>query len=452
MLQRLQLRYRTYLPSPLFFKITNTRYNKTSHCGMIDFTAPDGCALLSDAFFEDMMLTPGNSCSFMVRELPTLNYVKFQPFRWQFSRINNPKEVLTRELQLKYATLSNGDVIIVRDEAGNNFRLTCVEVKAKSKYRKNATAGNIVNTDLSVEFAPPVEAAPDSKLIRMNTTTKGFVYPKKYKYFRVKIIDPYRPIRISVQPNSSGPDVIHFYADTANQYVTRSDCIWVGTSLNKTSSRLVPDAKEGFKRKWLYISVYSDARAYFALKVHEDGFGEKKNAHDDGLAGLSAWGKNWGESEGHSLGGPTSTSAGEKNKNKKAAETKSQTESTHTDKAKANTNSDSNGSSQTDQKTLRLRRLAALSRYAKKREEIRSRSQSTPNPRSRLERAWQHSSIPSLIRHRSSEVRRIRAKRNAILNPKLETQEKKDDFANVGKLIFAKLMKETSTEKKDAAA
>eukprot|EP00466_Bigelowiella_natans_P017739 jgi/Bigna1/79330/fgenesh1_pg.61_\ len=194
-LGQLQIRFRHSMPSPLLFRVSNDKYGKVSHCGLVEFTAPRMCAILSDSLMEDMLLQGGDTMAFTLKELPKLTYVKFQPFRWQFSLIKNPKLVLTRELQDNYVTLTKGDVLYITADDGKRYRLTCVEVKG-SNNKKEITAGCILNTDLTVEFKEPVEKAPESTQITINVPVSGFTIPHKHVYFRVKVVDPYIGVKV----------------------------------------------------------------------------------------------------------------------------------------------------------------------------------------------------------------------------------------------------------------
>uniref|UniRef100_A0A7S0CVJ1 Ubiquitin fusion degradation protein UFD1 N-terminal subdomain 2 domain-containing protein n=1 Tax=Amorphochlora amoebiformis TaxID=1561963 RepID=A0A7S0CVJ1_9EUKA len=402
---------------------------------------------------EDMMLQAGDMLSFRLTNLPTLKFVKFQPFRWQFSRIKNPKSVLTRELQSSYVTLSKGEIVTIRND-GKRFRLVCAEVKAKGKgpLSANAQAGCIIDTDLTVEFLPPVGKAPETKLLRINSTVNGAVEARKYVYFRVKIVDPYREIKVkfnkiegSAERKASrgrGDRLILFYSFT-NQYVTRSDGLPFTTSAEPEAPPLrSPDgAGKPFPNKWLYLSIHnpSATQSLFSLELSEGlsviSSPQEPEQENQVRKSLGGWGRSRSRSRSMSPGRGRRLSGGSTGRSMGGKSAKGIL----------------------DSKAIRKARLAALTRRSKRnswgaaqrvgltRAERKSKADGKlPEVDKR-----RHSSIPGLIRQQSSEVRKMRAARKRAVEANLSKTEG-EKIAELGKLVFATLMKATSSESKDS--
>lgn len=133
--------------SPMVFEVKNTNSQKKSHCGIMDFTADEGCAYLPRWMMQNLNTTDGEKIQFKCVFLEKGNYVKLQPQTNDFLEISNPKAVL--EAKLRYFTcLTKSDVIAI--EYNNKiYWINVLEVKPGS-------AISIIDTDIDVDFAPPV--------------------------------------------------------------------------------------------------------------------------------------------------------------------------------------------------------------------------------------------------------------------------------------------------------
>jgi len=135
------------IKGPIIFELTNTNSKKVSHCGVMDFTADEGCAYLPRWMIENLGINEGEILRFNYASLEKGNYVRLQPQSDDFLEISNPKAVL--EAKLRYFTcLTKSDIIAI--EYNNKiYWINILEVKP-------GIAISIIDTDIDVDFAIPV--------------------------------------------------------------------------------------------------------------------------------------------------------------------------------------------------------------------------------------------------------------------------------------------------------
>eukprot|EP00467_Chlorarachnion_reptans_P023483 CAMPEP_0114494360 /NCGR_PEP_ID=MMETSP0109-20121206/4611_1 /TAXON_ID=29199 /ORGANISM="Chlorarachnion reptans, Strain CCCM449" /LENGTH=335 /DNA_ID=CAMNT_0001671393 /DNA_START=659 /DNA_END=1666 /DNA_ORIENTATION=+ len=231
--------------------------------------------------------------AFTLKELPKLNYVKFQPFKWKFGLIKDPKSVLTRELQ-NYVALTEGDVVTISDNKGDRFRLTCIDVKSNSS-KGEVKAGCILNTDLTTEFDQPVKKPPESKPLALDRPYKSVLQPRRYQYYRVKVVDPYIPLKITAT-TADEKNGIQIFASKDTQFVTSSECQWAGS--REDPIIINPEPKGDEKRHpttWYYLSVYANSAAevQYTLTAEEDLIEDDPDTprSQKGIGSIAAWDK-----------------------------------------------------------------------------------------------------------------------------------------------------------------
>ncbi|CAI9766598.1 unnamed protein product [Fraxinus pennsylvanica] len=80
------------VPSPWMFQI-KAYYNsgRVSHCGVLEFTAEEGCIVVSDWMMENLNIQEGELVEVASVVLPTGNYMKLQPHTTKFIELSNPK-------------------------------------------------------------------------------------------------------------------------------------------------------------------------------------------------------------------------------------------------------------------------------------------------------------------------------------------------------------------------
>uniref|UniRef100_A0A6B2LCP8 Ubiquitin fusion degradation protein UFD1 n=1 Tax=Arcella intermedia TaxID=1963864 RepID=A0A6B2LCP8_9EUKA len=148
-LSRLELIY------PLMFKLTFNTHS--THCGVLEFTAPEGHADIPFWVMQNIGLGEGQIVFVQYVTLPRAQFVKLQPQDKSFLDISNPRAVLEKKLR-DYSAITEGDYIAF-EHVGKQHMLQVLEVKPKTQDR----AVSIIEADLNVDFAPPlnyVEPAP----------------------------------------------------------------------------------------------------------------------------------------------------------------------------------------------------------------------------------------------------------------------------------------------------
>ena len=133
---------------PMLFELTNTTQKKSTHCGVLEFVAPEGHVYLPYWMMQNLLLTEGDIVKFQYTTLLKGKYVKLRPQTKDFLDISNPKAVLETTLRT-YTCLTVGDSILINY---NNKRYYVDIVEAKPN---NAVC--IVDTDCEVDFAPPLD-------------------------------------------------------------------------------------------------------------------------------------------------------------------------------------------------------------------------------------------------------------------------------------------------------
>jgi ubiquitin fusion degradation protein 1 len=135
------------LKGPIIFEIKNLNSTRKSHCGVMDFTADEGCAYLPRWMMQNLNAKEGEKFLFAYTSLEKGSYVKLQPQTDDFLNISNPKAVL--EAKLRYFTCLTRSDIIAIDYNDKIYWINVVEVKP-------GMAILIVDTDIDVEFVSPI--------------------------------------------------------------------------------------------------------------------------------------------------------------------------------------------------------------------------------------------------------------------------------------------------------
>jgi len=134
---------------PMQFNITNHRSQRSSHCGVLEFTAPEGVVYLPLSMMHNLGLDVQNHQYVKLKNvsLPKGTFAVFQPYKMAFvTDLPNHRIILEKTLR-EYACITKGDIIEIKF-AGKHYDLEVISVKP-------ANAVSIRETDLSVEFAPP---------------------------------------------------------------------------------------------------------------------------------------------------------------------------------------------------------------------------------------------------------------------------------------------------------
>jgi len=141
-LSRLQISW------PVFFNVKNPSGGASTHCGVQEFTAEEGTAYFPYWMMQHLHLSEGSLV--VVRQVNLLpgTFAKIQPHSKAFLDISNPRAVLEKHLR-DYSCMTKGDVFQFRYN-GKLFAFNVLELRP-------GNAVSIVETDMNVDFAPPLD-------------------------------------------------------------------------------------------------------------------------------------------------------------------------------------------------------------------------------------------------------------------------------------------------------
>ncbi|KAH9833077.1 UFD1-domain-containing protein [Rhodofomes roseus] len=171
------------LEPPWMFLLRNPENPAAStHAGVLEFIAEEGCVHLPHWMMQTLRLNEGDAIRVTGAELPKGQFVKLQAQNTMFLEISDPKAVLEQALR-NFSALTQGDII---DISYNSivFSLLVMETKPGGE------GISVINTDLEVDFAAPVgyveperpKPAPPSTMasklnIDVNSQTPGSSRP-----------------------------------------------------------------------------------------------------------------------------------------------------------------------------------------------------------------------------------------------------------------------------------
>lgn len=145
-LQKLTMLHITY---PMLFEISNGSQQLSTHAGVLEFTAEEGRAYLPFWLMETLHLEPGDLLQCKSTDLPLGTFIKLQPQNTNFLEISDPKAVLETAFR-NFSCLSVGDMFTFSYN-DTVYQIAVLEVKPEAKK-----SISVLETDLEVDFAPPV--------------------------------------------------------------------------------------------------------------------------------------------------------------------------------------------------------------------------------------------------------------------------------------------------------
>uniref|UniRef100_A0A1J3FZY6 Ubiquitin fusion degradation protein 1-like protein n=1 Tax=Noccaea caerulescens TaxID=107243 RepID=A0A1J3FZY6_NOCCA len=152
-----------HIEYPMLFQLSNVSVEKTTHCGVLEFTADEGLVFLPYWMMQNMSLQEGDILQIKNISLVKGTYIKLQPHTQDFLDISNPKAILETTLR-SYSCLTTGDTIMVPYNNKKYF-INVVEAKPSS-------AVSIIETDCEVDFAPPLDYKEPEKLPKLTPSKK----------------------------------------------------------------------------------------------------------------------------------------------------------------------------------------------------------------------------------------------------------------------------------------
>ena len=140
----------------MHFMVRAPRTGRHTHCGVLEFTAPEGRCYLPLWMMQQIGAADGDAVEVAYTVLPLGRGVRLQPCTRDFLDLSDHRAVLEVMLA-KYAALTVGDVFVFH----HNRRDYRLEVRAVDPPNSQ-NAINIVETNLAIEFEPPKDMPPES--------------------------------------------------------------------------------------------------------------------------------------------------------------------------------------------------------------------------------------------------------------------------------------------------
>ncbi|EER13208.1 Ubiquitin fusion degradation protein, putative, partial [Perkinsus marinus ATCC 50983] len=125
---------------PMLFQISNLKEPRTTHCGVLEFTAEEGFCYIPYWMMQNLVLQEGDLVRVKNVSLPKGRSVKLQPVTKDFLEIHNPRAILENSLR-NFAALTAGDNIAIQYN-NKTFEIEVVECKP-------ANAISIIEADVS---------------------------------------------------------------------------------------------------------------------------------------------------------------------------------------------------------------------------------------------------------------------------------------------------------------
>lgn len=140
-LARLEVEY------PMLFRLHSEAEDKTTHCGVLEFTAEEGTCCIPFWMMQNLLIEEGTVITITNVSLPKATFIKVQPNHEEFLEISNPRAVLENALR-NYSCVTKGDTIQIQYN-NKNYHLDLKEVKPQD-------AACIIETDCEVDFEAPI--------------------------------------------------------------------------------------------------------------------------------------------------------------------------------------------------------------------------------------------------------------------------------------------------------
>ncbi|KAI4255657.1 MAG: hypothetical protein L6R42_006625 [Xanthoria sp. 1 TBL-2021] len=142
---------RLHITYPMMFELINGAAEKVTHAGVLEFIAEEGKIYLPYWMMQTLLLDPGDLVQILSTDLPSGSFIKLQAQSTDFLDISDPKAVLENAFR-NFSCLTKGDVFTF---AYNDQTYEMAVLETKPGTAKNG-AVSVLETDLEVDFAPPV--------------------------------------------------------------------------------------------------------------------------------------------------------------------------------------------------------------------------------------------------------------------------------------------------------
>lgn len=147
-------------PYPLMFELFFPHNGKTTHVGVLEFTAAEGTAILPEWVMEKFHARRLAHVQFRTVSLPMGNFLRIRPMQKAFIDLTDPKTVLQNHLQRSFVCLTTNDTFTI-NYAGQVFKIHVMEVRSRAAGKCAAIKMASENMDeyreLIVEFERPAD-------------------------------------------------------------------------------------------------------------------------------------------------------------------------------------------------------------------------------------------------------------------------------------------------------
>ncbi|KAM7209549.1 Ubiquitin fusion degradation protein UFD1 domain containing protein [Naviculisporaceae sp. PSN 640] len=141
---------RLHVQWPIMLELINGEKGKHTHAGVLEFVAEEGRAYIPQWMMQTLQLDVGDMIQVKTTSLELAKLVKLQPQSTNFLDISDPRAVLEKAFR-NFAALTKGDVFNFEynDEI---YDMAVLDVKPETEKM----GVSMIETDVSVDFAPPV--------------------------------------------------------------------------------------------------------------------------------------------------------------------------------------------------------------------------------------------------------------------------------------------------------
>ncbi|GKZ18590.1 ubiquitin fusion degradation protein [Aspergillus brasiliensis] len=141
---------RLHITYPMLFELHNGARERLTHAGVLEFIAEEGKIYLPFWLMQTLLLEPGDLVQVKSTDLPPGQFIKLQAQSTSFLDISDPKAVLENAFR-NFSCLTKGDVFTFayNDQV---YEMAVLETKPST----DTNAISVLETDLEVDFAPPV--------------------------------------------------------------------------------------------------------------------------------------------------------------------------------------------------------------------------------------------------------------------------------------------------------
>ncbi|KAL8920973.1 MAG: hypothetical protein Q9172_004260 [Xanthocarpia lactea] len=159
---------RLHITYPMMFELINGAAERLTHAGVLEFIAEEGKIYLPYWMMQTLSLDPGDLVQILSTDLPSGSFIKLQAQSTDFLDISDPKAVLENAFR-NFSCLTKGDVFTF---AYNDQTYEMAVLETKPSTAKNG-AVSVLETDLEVDFAPPVGYEEPKRVSGTSTPASG---------------------------------------------------------------------------------------------------------------------------------------------------------------------------------------------------------------------------------------------------------------------------------------